>query len=51
MRKVINEAKISFYDEDDNDWIIKTMQRKYDESSSNPEYRYFLINKFSFIKK
>ncbi len=33
------------------DWLIKTIQKEYDEATNHPEYRYFLINKFPFIKK
>lgn len=33
------------------DWLYKTIQKEYDESVNHPEYRYFLINKFPFIKK
>lgn len=33
------------------DWLYRTIQKEYDESVNHPEYRYFLINKFPFIKK
>ena len=33
------------------DWLYKTIQKEYDEAVNHPEYRFFLINKFSFIKK
>ena len=33
------------------DWLYKTIQKEYDEAINHPEYRFFLINKFSFIKK
>ena len=33
------------------DWLIKTIQKEYDEATNHREYRYFLINKFPFIKK
>ena len=33
------------------DWLYKIIQKEYDESVNHPEYRYFLINKFPFIKK
>ena len=33
------------------DWLYKIIQKEYDEATDHPEYRYFLINKFTFIKK
>ena len=33
------------------DWLEKTIKKEYEESINNPEYRYFLENKFSFINK
>lgn len=33
------------------DWLYKTIQNEYDDAIDHPEYRYFLINKFPFIKK
>lgn len=33
------------------EWLYKTIQNEYDNAIDHPEYRYFLINKFSFIKK
>jgi len=33
------------------DWLYKNIQNEYDTSLDHPEYRYFLINKFPFIKK
>lgn len=32
------------------DWIRKTMQEQYDSAGSQPEYQYFLKNKFDFIR-
>ena len=34
-----------------NDWLYKEIQKEYDKAIDHPEYRYFLINKFPFIKK
>lgn len=31
------------------DWIRKTMREQYDSAGDQPEYRYFLKNKFDFI--
>ena len=31
-------------------WIRKTVQEQYDSAKDQPEYRYFLKNKFDFIK-
>ena len=31
-------------------WIQKTMQEQYDSAGDQPEYRYFLKNKFDFIQ-
>lgn len=33
------------------DWLYKVIQKEYDEAIDHPEYRYFLTNKFPFIKK
>ena len=33
------------------EWLYKTIQKEYDESINHPEYRYFLTNKFPFVKK
>lgn len=33
------------------EWLYKIIQKEYDEAVEHPEYRYFLINKFSFINK
>ena len=33
------------------DWLEKTIQKEYEESISQPEYRYFLESKFKFLKK
>ena len=33
------------------DWLYNTIQNEYDDAIDHPEYRYFLINKFPFIKK
>lgn len=32
-------------------WLFNTIQKEYDEAIVHPEYRYFLTNKFPFIKK
>ena len=32
------------------DWIRKTMQEQYDGAEDQPEYRYFLQNKFDFLQ-
>lgn len=32
------------------EWIKKTVQEQYDEAENQPEYRYFLENKFDFIR-
>lgn len=32
------------------DWIKKTIKKEYDEAIGEPEYRYFLENKFPFVK-
>ena len=31
--------------------IYREIQKEYDEAIDHPEYRYFLTNKFPFIKK
>ena len=31
------------------DWLRKTIQKEYDSAGEQPEYRYFLKNKFDFI--
>jgi len=33
------------------DWLERTIKKEYDESASQPEYRYFLESKFKFLKK
>lgn len=33
------------------DWLYNIIQKEYNEAVNHPEYRYFLINKFPFIKK
>lgn len=33
------------------EWLYKVIQKEYDEAIDHPEYRFFLINKFPFIKK
>ena len=32
-------------------WLYNIIQKEYNEAVNHPEYRYFLINKFPFIKK
>ena len=45
--------QITWYGElsgDKLDWIRKTIQEQYDSAGDQPEYRYFLENKFDFIR-
>ena len=32
------------------EWLIKTIKKEYEESDNHPEYKYFLENKFPFVK-
>lgn len=54
--KASNEGKIRIIKFEDlsekkQAWLRKIIQKEYNESSSTPDYKYFLENKFDFIKK
>lgn len=55
IMKNVEEGKICILKYEDleekkKEWIKNTMQKEYDEADEHPEYRFFLKNKFPFIK-
>lgn len=56
MQKEIEKGNIVLIKYEDfiktkKDWLYKTIQKEYDDAVDHPEYRFFLINKFPFIKR
>lgn len=56
IMKSVEEGKICILryedlSEEKKVWIKNIVQKEYDEASLHPEYRFFLENKFPFIKK
>ena len=54
MKAVLNgKIKLVKYDEfirNKKNWLYDTIKKEYEDSKNQPEYKYFLENKFNFLK-